>query len=265
MPTPDPSRTREGSNGAPFMPKTPPTNKRAIARQATSRVAFEQEPPSPGDPLLGFEPYLHKAPRANSITPDLQREFVAHLAATGIVTSAARHIGRSMEALYKLRNMPGAQGFRSAWDRAVQMGVERLEDTALARAIEGAERKIIRGGEVVATERYHNEALVMFFLRHRLADRYSPATHVGPGHPVYEKAARAAEAERLAQANNPEAIREVRESLDAKVLEWKRDVLHSWNAKVRAYNAANGTSLPTVSDAGQLEFPDGGGPADQAM
>ena len=100
-------------------------------------MAFEHAPLADDDPLLGFAPYLHKAPRSNSITPDLQREFVAHLAATGIVTSAARHIGRSMEALYKLRHQPGAEGFARAWDRAVQLGVARLEDTALARAIEG--------------------------------------------------------------------------------------------------------------------------------
>ena len=237
------------------MGKPRPT--RAIARQATSRVAFERDPPADDDPLLAFEPYLHTAPRANSITPDLQREFVAHLAATGVVASAARRIGRSMEALYKLRHKPGAQGFAKAWDRAVQMGVERLEDTALARAIEGSERKIIRGGEVVATERFHNEALVMFFLKTRLADRYAPSAHVGPGHPLYERAARAAEADRIAAANDPEEIKRTQASLDAKIVQWKRELVEDWNAKVRAYNAEKGTGLPTLGEDGVLEFPDG--------
>ena len=237
------------------MPK-PPVPTRAIPRQATSRVAFESEPPSPDDPLLGFEPYIHKQPRANSITPALQREFVAHLAATGIVTSAARHIGRSMEALYKLRHQPGAQGFAKAWDRAVQMGVERLEDTALARAIEGSERKIIRNGEVVATERYHNEALVMFFLRTRLADRYSPQAQLGPGHPLYEKALRVAEEERRQRDNDPARIAKVHASIDAKVKQLKYELVDDWNAQVRDYNAANGTGLPTLGDDGRLEFPD---------
>ncbi len=209
------------------MPK-PPVPTRVTPRQATSRVAYLAEPPSPDDPLLAFEPYRHKQPRSNSITPDLQREFVAHLAATGIVTSAARHIGRSMEALYKLRHRPGAEGFARAWDRAVQLGVERLEDTALARAIEGSERKIIRGGEVVATERFHNEALVMFFLKHRLADRYAPAAHIAPGHPIYERIRGELEAERLRQANDPATIQKVRDSIDRKVaairkqVEWER-------------------------------------------
>jgi hypothetical protein len=35
-------------------------------------------------------------------------------AVTGIVKSAAVHIGRSLEALYKLRARPGAEGFAAA-------------------------------------------------------------------------------------------------------------------------------------------------------
>ena len=122
-------------------PLTPPaggrgtiTPTRAIARQATSAVAYAALPPDPDDPLLGFEPVPHTAPRRNSITPDLQRAFIAHLAATGIVTQAARAIGKSMEAIYKLRQRPGAEGFRAAWDAAIDRGVARLEAGALARA-----------------------------------------------------------------------------------------------------------------------------------
>ena len=161
------------------------TPNRAIARQATSAVAYTAEPPAPDDPLLDFEPVPHTNPRRNSITPDLQRKFIAHLAATGIVTAAARHIGKSMEALYKLRQRPGAEGFRAAWDLAVDRGVSRLEATALTRAIEGEERMVVSAGKVLGTETRYNEALVMFFLRNRLPQRYG-AGELVPGHPDYE-------------------------------------------------------------------------------
>ncbi len=98
----------------------------------TSRTAFRGLPPSPDDPLLGFAPVPHSRPRSNSITAPLQRAFIAQLAATGIVTQAALHIGKSLEALYKLRNRPGAEGFAAAWEAAVDLGVARLEDCALA-------------------------------------------------------------------------------------------------------------------------------------
>ena len=159
---------------------------RAIARQATSAVAHVAPPPAPGDPLLSFTPYRHKAPRRNSITPARQRAFVASLAASGIVSQAAMSIGKSMEALYKLRNKPGAEGFAAAWDEALERGVQRLEDTALARAIQGVpEWKSDGDGGLITYGTKHNEALVMFFLRNRRPERYSE--HIRPGHPVYER------------------------------------------------------------------------------
>lgn len=149
-------------------------NKRKIPRQATSAVAFEHEPPSPDDPLLQFTPVPHSRPRRNSITPDLQREFIAHLAVTGIVTSAARHIGRSMEALYKLRQRPGAEEFAAAWDEAIDWGVLRLEDCAMERAI----------AEGLSNPRANS--MLAFVLTWRSL-RMVPESHVVPGHWLYER------------------------------------------------------------------------------
>lgn len=168
-------------------PPTPPASGRGDQRNAasgaltcasprlwkrTSRTAFADLPPDPDDPLLGFTPYLHRAPRRNSITPERQREFIACLAATGIVTQAARHIGASLEALYRLRNQPGAEHFARAWEQAIDRGIARLEDCALERAIMGEERPIVRGGEVVGTWRRHDTALLLFLLRQRRTHRY---------------------------------------------------------------------------------------------
>ncbi|WP_246027513.1 hypothetical protein [Novosphingobium umbonatum] len=94
------------------------TSASARPGRRTSRVAFAGEAPVEGDPLLGFAPYVHKQPRRNAITPDRQRAFIAALAASGIVTQAARAIGASLEALYRLRNQPGAEGFAAAWEAA---------------------------------------------------------------------------------------------------------------------------------------------------
>ena len=158
---------------------------RVTKRQGTSYMAFRGEEPATDDPLLDFKPVPHERPRRNSITAERQRAFIAHLAATGIVTEAARHIGASMEALYKLRKRPGGEEFDAAWDGAVDRGVARLEDTALARAIEGEERLVVSAGKLIGTERRHNEALVMFFLKNRRAMRYG--AEVRPGHPLYER------------------------------------------------------------------------------
>ncbi|EDL50053.1 hypothetical protein [Erythrobacter sp. SD-21] len=126
-----------------------PTPTRATPRQATSATAHVAPLLEEGDPLLAFAPYLHAAPRRNSITPDLQRRFVSTLAATGIVVQAARSIGKSMEALYKLRARPGAEGFAAAWDAAVDGGVQRLEDCALERALKGTPTPIVSAGKLL--------------------------------------------------------------------------------------------------------------------
>lgn len=175
-----------------------PTPTRKTPRQATSAVAHVAAPPPPDHPLLAFTPYRHKQPRRNSITPARQRAFVAHLAATGIVSSAALHIGKSMEALYKLRHKPGAEGFAAAWDAALEMGVDRLEQNALARATQGTSKsRVLANGDIVHYGTEYNEALVMFFLRNRRPERYSE--HIRPGHPVYERIRR----EVLAGAGGP--------------------------------------------------------------
>ncbi len=145
---------------------------RATARQGTSAVANPGPEPEDDDPLLAFAPYRHARPRSNSITPDLQRRFVATLAATGIVVQAARSIGKSMEALYKLRARPGAEGFAAAWDEALGWGLERLEDCAIEAALSANDPAA--------------NTMLAFVLSRR--NRWTvDVRDLAPGHPVYER------------------------------------------------------------------------------
>jgi hypothetical protein len=78
-------------------PPLPKRNKRKIPRQATSEVAWEFDPVvvSDSNPLLEFPPYLHKQPQRNSITPDLQRAFVAPPRREHRVREAAAQVSRA--------------------------------------------------------------------------------------------------------------------------------------------------------------------------
>ncbi|WP_305095616.1 hypothetical protein [Croceibacterium aestuarii] len=164
----------------PPKPPKPLVNTRAIPRQATSRAAFRGEPLDPDDPLLSFRPVPHKAPRRNSITAARQRAFVAELAASGIVTQAALAIGASKEALYKLRNRPGAEAFAAAWDEALYWGAQRLEDCALQRALDGAfeDPKMGWAGR--------GNGLLIYLIGRRGPFKVDERDLV-PGHPVYER------------------------------------------------------------------------------
>jgi hypothetical protein len=161
---------------APDSPTPTKRNKRAIPRQATSSVAFEfvdLDLPD-DDPLLDFLPYCHKQPRSNAILPDVQRAFILALAETGIVTAAAARVGKSIEALYKLREKPGAEDFRRAWDEALGWGVLRLEDCAMERALAEGLSNPRANSMLCWVLQYRNEHMVDSRL-------------VQPGHWLYEK------------------------------------------------------------------------------
>lgn len=201
-----PAFGRGVGNALPDSACAPLSCRSAKPGRRTSRVAFFEDEVDPDDPLLGFAPYHHKAPRRNSITPERQRAFIAALAASGIVTQAARSIGASLEALYKLRHMPGAEGFSAAWDMAVDRGIARLEDCALERAIMGEERPVVSQGRLVATWTRYDTALLLFFLRHRRSERYGPDHDPQPGSALFEKVRARIEADRPSPAEVIESI-----------------------------------------------------------
>lgn len=229
---------------------------RARARATSYVTAPASEPLAPDDPLLGFAPYIHSAPRKNSITPDRQRKFIAHLAATGIVKQAAKHIGASLEALYKLRSKAGAEGFAAAWDAAVDRGVSRLEDCALARAIAGEERMVVSSGKVLGTETRHNEALVMFFLKNRRKDTYAgsgagtPSHTIVKGHPVYERIRRELENERWQAEGDRETRRKRHEKLARQFEVIKERMAHElaarFNAEIAQWMAEHPGKVPVI-------------------
>lgn len=76
-------------------------------------------------PLLAFDPVVRKVKRPDGCFPELQRELIARLAATGTLQQAAWQMGKhatGAEALYKT---PSADSFRMSWDAAIIIGRRR--------------------------------------------------------------------------------------------------------------------------------------------
>jgi hypothetical protein len=57
--------------------------------------------------------------RADGWTPDRQARFIGYLAEAGSVAEAARRVGMSRMAAYRLRRRKGAESFAHAWDSIV--------------------------------------------------------------------------------------------------------------------------------------------------
>ncbi len=120
--------------------------------------------PVPPEQLPAFEPVPRKY-RHDGWTPERQRAFIGALADTGSVSRAARHVNMSPEGAYYLRRQVGSEGFRRAWEAALDLGVQRLKDVAYERAIDGELRPVFVGGKLKGFRRVRNDRLLMFCLR----------------------------------------------------------------------------------------------------
>ena len=129
---------------------------------------------------------------------------------------------------YQLRREAGATSFRAAWQAALQLGVSRVEDVVMDRALNGVEEPLYSYGKLVGTRTRYNDRLLMFILRNRASDRFAD------GRPKGLNAIDLMEVERLKkqwrkqweaeQAANQVTAAEVRARIDKKVEEVRRRV-----------------------------------------
>lgn len=129
--------------------------------------------PVPRGELPDFAPVPRRCNRHDGWTPARQRAFIEALADTGSVEAAARAVDMSTEGAYHLRRQPGAQGFRAAWATALDLGVQRVEDVTMDRALNGTEEPVYSYGKLIGTRIKRNDSLLMFILRNRAPERFA--------------------------------------------------------------------------------------------
>ena len=132
------------------------------------------------DPLA-FTPVPTASIRHDGWTPERQRRFIAALAASGGVTAAARAVGKSSTAAYKLRERPGAEEFTRAWATAQSMADDRQFERAMDRAVNGYEAPRYYRGQQVGVVRRHDYRLAAAALR-RATTPFDPAGRAAVAH-----------------------------------------------------------------------------------
>ncbi|MEI6641331.1 MAG: hypothetical protein WCL10_04800 [Novosphingobium sp.] len=131
--------------------------------------------------LPDFTPVPRQRERFDGWTPQRQRGFIEALADTGSVKRAAHAVNMTPEGAYLLRRHPQAEEFRKAWEAALALGVQRLEDVAMDRALHGVEVPVYHFGAVVGSRKVYNDRLLMFLLRNRASKRFkASARHDAP-------------------------------------------------------------------------------------
>ena len=123
--------------------------------------------------IASFTPVPRKVDRSNGWKPEVQRAFIEALADTGSVASACKQVRRSTVGAYYLRRQPGAEEFAAAWTAAVDLGMQRVEDVAMDRALNGVEVPVYSYGELVGSRTVYNDRLLMFMLRNRAPERFT--------------------------------------------------------------------------------------------
>lgn len=193
----------------------------------------------PGE-LPVFTPVPRKCTRHDGWTPERQRGFIEALADTGSVEAACRAVDMAPRGAYALRREPGAEGFRAAWQAALALGVQRIEDVAMDRALNGVPEPVYSYGKIVGTRQRYNDRLLMFMLRNRAPERFAAG-----GGPKGLNAVSQMQLDRLHrqwkkewEASQPRtSIAEVRESIDRKIREVYRRLAPERAARWAAMSA----------------------------
>jgi hypothetical protein len=131
------------------------------------------ESPVPTGEIPDFTPVPRERMRRGGWSAERQRAFIEALADTGSVRAACKRLGVGEHHIYKLRRHPEAASFRAAWEAALDCGIQRVEDVAMDRALNGVEEPVYHCGEIIGTRRVFNDRLLMFLLKNRAPDRFA--------------------------------------------------------------------------------------------
>lgn len=112
--------------------------------------------------------------RRDGWTPGRQSDFLGHLAETGCVAAAARHVGMARESAYRLRDKAGAGSFAAAWDSILAQRPSAPKSThelLWHRLLYGTLKPVMRGGKHVATRHSPDNDAVLKLYRAEMRRR----------------------------------------------------------------------------------------------
>lgn len=114
-----------------------------------------------------------------------RKRFLEYLESTGHVLRSAAAAHASIRAFYRWRE--DDPGFAADWEAALECAIDRLEDEAFRRALEGVEVPVYYQGKPVGALSRYSDRLLIFLLTRLRAKRYQdPATMAVQDNPLEE-------------------------------------------------------------------------------
>lgn len=111
-----------------------------------------------------------------------KKAFLEAYAACGNITQAAELAGISRTSHYNW--MEKDPEYPALFKAAEEQAIDRLEQEARRRALEGVEKPVYQGGKLVGTVREYSDTLLIFLLKGAKPDKYrerSTTELTGPG------------------------------------------------------------------------------------
>ena len=144
-------------------------------------------------------------------TPERKDRFLDCLIKNANVSKSCEQSGVSRRSIYEWRHLDDA--FAAAWDEAVELGTDALEDEAIRRGHEGVEEPVYQGGVLVGHIRKYSDTLLIFMLKARrpekFKDRISTELTGKAGGPIQVENARDRITDRLASLTGEPAGRTI--------------------------------------------------------
>jgi len=101
-----------------------------------------------------------------------QAVFLEALAKSGSVCAAASNAGVNRRTFYRWREEEPV--FAEGWKKAQAMPKDDLEHEAIRRAVNGVEKPVYRGGEIVGHVTDYSDSMLMFLLKAHYPEKYDP-------------------------------------------------------------------------------------------
>lgn len=102
--------------------------------------------------------------------------FLASLREVPVVARACEAVGIDRSTAY--RNRSADEEFARAWDDAVEAGIDKAEQEAFRRAVQGVEKGVWHQGVLVGTETVYSDSLLALVLKGRRKQVYADRTEL---------------------------------------------------------------------------------------
>ena len=97
--------------------------------------------------------------------------FLAALREVPVASRACGAVGIERSTAYRAREID--ESFATAWDDAMEEGIDKAEQEAFRRAVEGTDKGVWHQGALVGSERVYSDAMLALVLKARRKSVYA--------------------------------------------------------------------------------------------